>query len=54
MQLITTQKVFDAPVFTAGAGLIKDSPVIDLRELAREYSFSLSHNLTGTGSVRSG
>jgi hypothetical protein len=52
MQLITTQKVFDNTVFTSGAGLIKDSPPIDLRELAKEYAFSLSHNLAGTGTVK--
>lgn len=44
---ITTMKIFNGQTFTSGAGLIKESVPIDLREIAQNYSFSIAHRHEG-------
>lgn len=52
MSKIHKTEVFKEQMFTAGAGLIKTSPAIDLREIADDYVFSLYSKHGGTGTVK--
>ena len=49
---VFTMKVFDKQAFTAGAGLIKTSPVLDMSQIAPEWSFTLQHKFSGTGTLK--